>query len=346
MTRKNKRMRLPNGFGQISKLSGKLRKPYRAMTTVGFTKEGRPICKILKPVGYFETYNEAFMALMENAKTPYEKCKDYTLSEVYEKWSEQKYQDLAESSAKIYSNHWNHIKQYGDKKFAELRVADLESMIENSGLSPSGILTLKHLFTGMYDFALRNEIVTVNYATMIKTSKKNTYKLIKGHSAFSDDEIKELWAHSDSEIIQWILIQMYTGMRPTELVLLKDENIHPEKQYMIGGIKTDAGKDRTIPIHSSILEFVKMYKISTTKPDTYKSYERKFNLIMRSLGLKDHTPHDCRKTFVTLAKKYQVDEYAIKRIIGHSIKDLTENTYTERSIAWLIDEVNKIPVQM
>ena len=61
MKRKNKRMRLPNGFGQISKLSGRLRKPYREMITVGFTEEGRSICKILKPVGYFETYNEAYV---------------------------------------------------------------------------------------------------------------------------------------------------------------------------------------------------------------------------------------------------------------------------------------------
>lgn len=59
MKRKNKRMRLSNGFGKISKLSGRLRKPYRSMITVGFTEEVRPICKILKPVGYFETYNEA-----------------------------------------------------------------------------------------------------------------------------------------------------------------------------------------------------------------------------------------------------------------------------------------------
>lgn len=51
-----KHMRLPNGFGQISKIKNKkLRNPYRAMVTVGKTPEGKPIVKPLKPVAYFKT---------------------------------------------------------------------------------------------------------------------------------------------------------------------------------------------------------------------------------------------------------------------------------------------------
>lgn len=56
-----------------------------------------------------------------------------------------------------------------------------------------------------------------------------------------------------------------------------------------------------------------------------------------------HKPHDGRKHFITLAKKYNVDEYAIKRIVGHSIKsDLTEFVYTERDNNWLYSEICKI----
>ena len=342
--KKNKRMRLPNGFGQISKLSGRLRKPYRAMVTVGFTNEGKPICKILKPVGYFATYNEAYTALLENAKSPYEKCREYTLSEVYEKWSESRYQDLNPDTVKTYERYWKHLEQYGSKRFAELKVADLENIIQNSGFSPSGMHMLKNLFGGMYNYALRNEIVKTNYATMIQLSKKNTYKLIKGHKAFSEDELNILWQHTDDETVRCILIQTYTGMRPTELVLLDPNKINIKEKFMIGGIKTENGIDRTIPIHSVILNLVEDFKNSTTKPKSYKTYERRFRETLEMVNISDHTPHDCRKTFVTLAKKYQVNEYAIKRIIGHSIKDLTENTYTERSTEWLVSEVNKISV--
>ena len=54
-------MRLPNGFGRITKIRNqKLRKPYRVMVTVGKDHNGRPIGRILKPEGYFKTYNEAY----------------------------------------------------------------------------------------------------------------------------------------------------------------------------------------------------------------------------------------------------------------------------------------------
>lgn len=46
--------------------------------------------------------------------------------------------------------------------------------------------------------------------------------------------------------------------------------------------------------------------------------------------------------FVTMAKKYQVDEYAIKYIVGHAITDITEKVYTERDVEWLKEEMKKI----
>ena len=69
----NKRRRLPNGFGQISEIKNRnLRNPFRAMVTVGKTPEGKPICKPLKPESYFATYNDAYAALVEYNKNPYD----------------------------------------------------------------------------------------------------------------------------------------------------------------------------------------------------------------------------------------------------------------------------------
>ena len=43
-----------------------------------------------------------------------------------------------------------------------------------------------------------------------------------------------------------------------------------------------------------------------------------------------------------MAKKYNVDEYAIKRIVRHPIRDITEKVYTDRDIEWLKEEIEKI----
>jgi len=46
--------------------------------------------------------------------------------------------------------------------------------------------------------------------------------------------------------------------------------------------------------------------------------------------------------FVTMAKKYGVDEYAIKYMVGHKISDITEKVYTQREYEWLKTEIEKI----
>lgn len=51
---------------------------------------------------------------------------------------------------------------------------------------------------------------------------------------------------------------------------------------------------------------------------------------------------DGRICFVSMAKEAEMTEYALKRIVGHSIKDLTEKTYTKRNIEWLNREIEKI----
>ena len=76
---------------------------------------------------------------------------------------------------------------------------------------------------------------------------------------------------------------------------------------------------------------------------TYNRYQRVFSRIRDELNLNpEHRPHDGRKHFVTMAKKYDVDEYAIKYMVGHKITDITEKVYTAREFDWLREEIEKI----
>ena len=73
--------KLPNGFGQITKIKG-LKKPYRVMICVGKNEQGRPISRMLQPGSYYATYEEAYNALVEyhSAERP-NKEKEYMESE-------------------------------------------------------------------------------------------------------------------------------------------------------------------------------------------------------------------------------------------------------------------------
>ena len=55
-----------------------------------------------------------------------------------------------------------------------------------------------------------------------------------------------------------------------------------------------------------------------------------------------HRPHDSRMTFVTNAKYVGMDEYAVKEMVGHSIKDITESVYTVRNLEGLRKDLEKL----
>lgn len=345
--KRTKRMRLPNGFGQICYLKGNHRKPYRAMVTIGTNENGRPICKILKPQGYFETYNDAYYALMEYHKNPKVLTK-ITFGEIFQKWSEENYPRLQINSINSYNNSRHHLKEIQNISITEFKSKDIKELLMKDSISDSNVGLVKILLNQLYDYAVENEYVDKNYSRLTKI-KNRTYKTIKGHKSFSKEEISILWKNISNRIVRMILFQCYTGMRPNELCNIKIENINLDNNTIVGGSKTEAGKNRIIPIHSSIKNFIdnsNEYLFTNTRGEKldYRMYVNYFNKTLKELNIEKHSPHDCRKFFITTAKEFSLDEYAIKLIVGHHISDLTERIYTERSIDWLNSEIQKIKV--
>lgn len=62
---------------------------------------------------------------------------------------------------------------------------------------------------------------------------------------------------------------------------------------------------------------------------------------MKALDM-NHTPHETRHTFITRAKDCNINEYALKKIVGHEVQYITEKKYTHRTIDTLFNEINKI----
>ena len=231
--------------------------------------------------------------------------------------------------------------------------------------SPGTKARIKSMFNLMLDYALEYELVDKNYARTFDLSNdiiKEKEAATRGHINFNDHEMETLWNSIDSfRFVDWILIQCYMGWRPQELAKLRIEDVNLSEQYITGGMKTDAGKNRVVPIHPRIKSLVqKNYDQAISlgsiylfnDPDavkggmtiTYDKYAGRFAKIMTALGMReDHRPHDPRTTFITMAKKARVDEYVIKLLVGHKITDITEGTYTKRDIEWLRTEMEKMP---
>ena len=109
--KKRGRLKLPNGFGQISEIKNRnLRNRFRAMVTVGKNENGKPIQKPLKPQAYFHTYNEAYEALVEYNRNPYSlDTKGITMQELYNKWTESYFPTLtSKSSERTITAAWSY----------------------------------------------------------------------------------------------------------------------------------------------------------------------------------------------------------------------------------------------
>ena len=218
----------------------------------------------------------------------------------------------------------------------------------------------------MLDYAVEYEIVDRNYSKAFAVSEDIIADMENSrteHIAFTENELATLWSHvTDTKYVDIVLIQCYSGWRPQELGLIKLENVDLEKWLFVGGMKTNAGIERTVPIHSKIRSLVFSHYQEAKDLGSeylfnyieglsnkrryfmsYKRYSLRFEKVIKLLKLNpSHRPHYPRKTFVTMAKNAKADEYAIKYIVGHSITDITEKVYTERDPDWPASEIEKI----
>lgn len=354
----SKRLKLPNGFGQITRLKQPLRKPYRVMITVGHTDTGRSKTQLLKPEAYFESYNDAYMALIEYHKNPYKEAEHMTLAQLFDEWLPLQEDKVSASTFRRYRSVFKRLAKYQSMEVKLIRPRVIQEIMSELNNQSAHIKSdVKSLLNVLFDYAVINEISDKNHARNCRIDI-DTKSEQEHHISFTDEEMTVLWENISDTYVQWILIQCYTGMRPDELCKVELANINLDEGYLIAGSKTEAGMNRIIPIHPCIKDFiVRQMKISSLYGSQfllsdhfnqhkypYEPYKKHFYRVRDRLKLDSrHKPHDCRKFFITEAKKYQLDEYAIKRIVGHKITDLTENVYTERNISWLCDQMLLIP---
>lgn len=359
-----KRKRLPNGFGQITKIRN-LRKPYRAMVTVSKDQYGKPICKLLKPNAYFETYNDAYTALLAYNQNPYDLSENITCEELFDRWLSEYEKKVKSQAYAAALSHWAYCSELYKTPIRNIRIRHIKGVIEHgvstsTGKTPTPIVKqkIKNLWNMLMDYAVEYELTDKNYARAFTLKEKMPEKT--NHISFTDDEMKILWKNSHDEIVSMILIQCYTGWRPQEMCNLELENINLTNNTMIGGMKTEAGEKRIVVVAPAIKDLLlwhynrakssnAKYLFLANNPDgsyghfTYSRYKYRYGKTIKALGLnKDHRPHDPRKQFVTMCKQVDMDEYAIKRLVGHTITDLTESTYTDRDLSWLTSEISKL----
>ncbi len=354
MAKKKGIKKIPHGYGSITKLSGNRAKPYIAR----LPRQEIEIGVVSRPIlGTYKEYKEAYDALMKYHIDPYKiEQKEITFQEGYNLWwdsldkvidEKKKISDSSRSIYKsIFTNHCNKIKQ---KKMVDITKWEIIDLINECEKGFDTKRYIKMLISQVFKFVIELDgAVKKNPATGIKLgSKPKSNK----HLPFENKEIDLLWKNIEIPFVKHILICIYTGLRPGELLLLHKDKVFLEQNYMIAGFKTEAGTDRTIPIHPRIKNFIQElydntnnYLIYNTKNKVmrYEYFSDKFQEVMNQLHL-EHLPHDTRHTFATLADYYNMNHVCKKLILGHAQADITDGVYTHKNIDMLFEAICLLP---
>lgn len=160
------------------------------------------------------------------------------------------------------------------------------------------------------------------------------------HKPFGEEELKILWANTDDLGARIALILSYTGMRPREFLEMNTANVNLEEKYMRGGVKTEASKNRVIPIAEKIFLFIeemydadKEFLFMEDKPLPLIKFRNKIwdkSPVLNSLPQK-HLPHDGRHTCATLLDNAEVPLKIQQMILGHTSQSITRRVYTHKN---------------
>lgn len=342
-------MKNENGFGSIiclDKTGKKRRKPWTVRITTGW-EEGKQVRKYL---GYYETQADALIALADYHKNGINlDMGNLTLNEVFDKWMERTMKKgLSDSIMRSYKMAQNKLGLLGNKPIRDIRTPHIQNWMDKLDLKPRTKKSIRGTLGQVYKYAVTNDLVSKNYAEGVEINEK----VESVGAIFTDKEIKLLWKNKDDVIVQRILILMYTGMRVNELLKLKQDDIHLDKGYAVGGSKTKAGKNRVIPFHKKILPFVKQqlgdnkYLIQGSGLSgelAYSTMLYQFKDVMERLGM-NHKIHDTRKTAVSIMHGAGIPMETVRIIVGHAGQGVTEQIYLHKSPDELVEAVNTIKI--
>lgn len=323
-------MKLPNGYGCISKLSGNRRKPYMI----------RKGCDI---IGYAPTRAEALAFLAEYNKEPWDvDLSKATFSDVYDLFMKHKKDQVCLKTVNNYkSKYLNCCQPLYKIPYKDLRLHHFTSIIDNYKGNAGSKKNLRSFFRAMDRTAYEFDIISKQYTEMIPTPKVE----YKEKQPFTEAEIDLLWKNLDVPDVDLVLILIYTGLRSGELDILTVENIDLENRFLKCGIKTEAGKNRLVPIHERIVPLLQK-RIDEAGSGLLLSYRSKqfrirFKRVMEKLYLK-HTPHECRHTLRTRLDNLDANKVCIDLILGHKSESVGERVYTHKTKQQLLDTIDQL----
>lgn len=350
---KQKRRRA-NGEGTIIPRG----KTYSIRITVGWKKTENGFRPSFAEKGGFKTQREAIAYVSTLRAEAEARAKekgsvrhgvDYaaiTFKELYDKLIDRDAKRISRDTLNCYKAAYKFYSDLHHLPFADLNTEDWQICVDDC---PRGTRTkenMKALGTKMYKMAAELRVfglsTTTDFARLVWIDKADT----ESRQPFTLDEVAKLKAAVSKHVpyADYILAMCYTGFRPSEFLALEHDSYDPVRNTLRGGAKTEAGKNRIVPVHPLIKSFVAEQYMSGRpflfgdlsgqqyRLDTFR--ERCFYSALENSGIQKapepgskerpaRTPYSCRHTFATLMKNVKGAAKDKAALMGHTSYEMT-----------------------
>ena len=318
---------------------------WTACITVGWKEVNGKAQAIRRTKGGFKKKSEA-LAYCEQLKTSPRQTPLQTLQAVYEAWLPQHEQRVSRSTIGCYRAAWRHFSALYYYPIKDIDVDMWQECLDTCGCAKRTRENMKALCGLLYKYAIPRHQADMNLAEYLHTGENDK----STRPAFTPEQIELIRQQIGvTPYADYVYVLIYTGFRPTELFSLTKDSYRDGVLY--GGIKTEAGKNRAVPVSPKIKAIVDML---SKKTDTYLfprdngeqmtvNYFREnyFYQVLCNAGIQPiptedkpayYTPYSCRHTFANMLKYAQGSDKDKAALIGHEDYSTTKKHYQTAEI--------------
>ena len=284
----------------------------------------------------FDTKTEA-VKWVATPEARMEPKKNLTLKELHELW-EATYNG-SESAVSVYKAAWGKLSSLWGLPLSRLNIDLLQGCIDGCGAGKQTKTNIITLLRFMYGYGMPRGYIPdgLNLSLYLKNSGGQSVGK-KGIPLEYVDKIPALFGKVP--FAEYVYCHCYLGFRPGELRKLDVRNYDRKEKAIVGGSKTDAGKDRPVTISPKIQPIIDelvrdkiagpMFCNSDGKALTVREYKQIFDAVLEAIELDNpqveingrkyttYTPHSCRHTFATLMAKTNGEIGARMALMGHA----------------------------
>ena len=164
-----------------------------------------------------------------------------------------------------------------------------------------------------------------------------------------DDKVNVNHKHTSETVRDYLILQLFTGLRPSEGLNLKWSDID-FKNGLLHVEDTKNGEDHTLPLTEYISNLLSTRRDASLGDYVFPGYNPQKALVSPNRQVKkvindsgvQFILHDLRRTFATYADSLEIQHNTIKRLMNHKSNDVTSTHYIHQSIETLRKPMVKI----